>query len=35
MTGQDQANESANGVDPERGPTLRERGAGEGPAPST
>jgi hypothetical protein len=33
MTERDQWNESTNGVDPERGPTLRERGAGGRPGP--
>ena len=33
MTGQDQRNETTNGVDPERRSTLRERGAGGRPGP--
>jgi hypothetical protein len=33
VTDPDQRNETTNGVDPERGPTLRERGAGGRPGP--
>lgn len=33
MTDQDQRNESTNGVDPELGSTLRQRGAGGRPGP--
>jgi hypothetical protein len=33
VTGQDQRNQSTNGVDPELGPTLRQRGAGGRPGP--
>jgi hypothetical protein len=33
MTSHDQRNESTNGIDPERGTTLRQRGAGGRPGP--